>query len=306
MAVQFTLAECAWKTYLELGQLTVNVATAGSTTTIVDSKASNSGRTDQWKEGVAFIIEDSAGASAAPEGQYARISGYTDGSGTWALDAALTAVVAAGDTYGVAAGGRYPFRTMIEIINKAIRSLGDIVTFDTTTLDTANNKTEYTIDKDWKRKGPIRVDIQTRTGDSDDNRWYGVYNWEYIPAAPGSDGLMILSGDLPSDFDLRVAYLDQHPRLNSFADVIDEAIHPELAVAACVEKALSWQNRKLRGRNDHVKEEWNKARSDLDELIGDFHVDRPQRVSPRLNLPRNYSQQTYTGEVGKVNLGGRR
>ena len=107
---------------------------------------------------------------------------------------------------------------------------------------------------------------------------------------------------MPATYDLRIAFLDQHPRLNSYADVIDEAIHAELAVAACVEKALSWQNRKLRGRNDHVKEEWNKAKSVLEDLIGDFHVDRPQRVSPRVTLPRRYSQQKYTGEVGKVRL----
>ncbi len=56
------------------------------------------------------------------------------------------------------------------------------------------------------------------------------------------------------------------PRVNAYDDVIHETIHPALAAAALVEKALTWQVSRLDGQNDFMLQRLAETRSELARL----------------------------------------
>lgn len=287
----FTLSDLLQGAYKKLGQYQSYLATAGTTTTtIVGGLAA----IDSLKEGTLFVVRDSAGAGAAPEGQFQAISAYTKATGTFA-HAAVTVAVASGDTVAIV-NNLYPVRTMIELANDALRALGDIVLVDTTTLDSASDKTEYALDTEWKRN-IRRVDLQTITTDANDNQWQTIYEREEIPATAGSDGLLVLD-QLPADRDIRIWYDTPHPTLTTYSSVVHEKIHPELATWALVVEALSWQWH--RGRDEDVAQDLSRASVELNRVKSEFPIDRPKRVPRYLTLPRSGDDSEYTGEVNSV------
>ena len=275
----YTLSNLLQAVYAELGQLQVSTATAGGDDYVTDSKMVNTGgKDDVWKNGVVFIIEDSGGAGAAPEGEFKLVSAYDDSNGKFTVEANFSAQPANGDWYGVASE-YYPLYTMIELVNAGLRGLGDIALVDTATLDTATGQTEYTAAVAWKRKPPVRIDYQGHTGDGDDNQWIRLYDWEFVPSAAGQTGLIIFRQELPAGRDLRIWYQDAHPRLNTYDDKVAEVISPELAVAACVERALRWQNSRLGGGDPFLLQRWNDAKVELGRAILQFPIWRPKRVA---------------------------
>lgn len=274
----FTLSELLREVYTELGQMQASSATGGGDNYVTDSKMANTGgKDDVWKNGAVVIIEDAGGSGAAPEGEYKLITAYDDASGKFTVESNFSAQPATGDLYGVVSE-YYPLYTMIELVNAGLRGLGDISLVDTTTLDTVSGQTEYAASLTWKRRPPVRIDYQGETGDGDDNRWIRVFDWEFVPAAPGSTGLIIFQSELPAGRDLRIWYLDAHPRLKAFDDEVAEVISPELAVAACVERALRWQNSRLGGGDPFLLQRWNDAKVELGRTIVRFPVWRPGRV----------------------------
>jgi hypothetical protein len=237
------------------------------------------GGDDDWKNGAVFMVE---AGGAAPEGEFQRISGYDDSAGEFTVDAAFSAAPENGDSYGIVSA-YYPLRTMIELVNAGLRALGDIPLVDTTTIDTAVGKTEYAAALAWKRRPPVMVDYQGLTGQGDDNQWVRVYDWEYVPAAPGESGLIVFRRELPAVRDVRIWYVDSHPRVDGFDDVIAEALGPELAVSACVERALRWQNSRLGGGDRFLLERWNDAKLELERARIHNPVWKPGRRA-RLEL----------------------
>jgi hypothetical protein len=149
---------------------------------------------------------------------------------------------AAGDYYGVCTK-EWPLYKLITLVNNALTGIGDIELVDTTTLDTASNQTEYQCELVWKRSGPKRLDIQTKTTDANDNRWHEIPKglWEYIPATAGSTGLIVTSYQPTASRDVRVWYKDKHPAVRIFSSVIYEAIHPEWLVWETVYRAYRWR-----------------------------------------------------------------
>ena len=281
-ATEYNLSDLLQDSYRELGQLNISTATGGSATTVVDSKqADKAGGDDAWNDGAIFIIEDATTAGTSPEGKFALITGYADSTGTFTF-ATMTDAVASGDTYGYA-NNMWPLYMMIEFANDALRSLGDIPLIDTTSTDSAANQTEYTYAIAWTRRPPIKVEIQTRTGDSDDNQWLEIKNWEYRPATAGSTGLIVLD-QLPTSRDIAIWYMDRHPRVNTYDDPILKAIHPELAKKATVEQALQWQNRRMMGGDDFLMQTWNDAKAQLMLSKVDYPIWRPKTKSKLLIL----------------------
>ena len=286
-ATEYNLTDLIQDAYRELGQLNISTATGGTTVTLVDSKqADKAGGDDAWNDGAIFIIEDGTTAGTAPEGKYAIITAYADSTGTFTF-ADMGTAPASGDTYGYA-NNMWPLYMMIEFANDALRSLGDIPLIDTTSTDSAANQTEYTYAIAWTRTPPIKVEIQTRTSDSDDNQWVEIKNWQYRPATAGSTGLLVLD-QLPSSRDIAVWYMDRHPRVNSYDDVILKAIHPELAKKALVEKALQWQNRRMMGGDDFLLQTWNDAKAQLLMAKMEYTIWKPKSKS-RLLILGPYSE----------------
>ncbi len=276
----FTLSNLLQAIYAELGQFHASTATGGSTTTVVDGKQAGKHSIDAWKDGAVFIVQADG---AAPEWEFKRVSAYADSTGTFTLESALTAAAASGDTFGFVSE-YYPLQTMIELVNAALRSLGDIALVDTTTLDTAAGKTEYAASVAWKRRRPLAIDYQGRTGASGDNDWVRVYDWELVPAAPGSAGLIVFNEELPAGRDIRIWYVDSHPRVSSYSHIVSETLTPELAIAAGVERALRWQNSRLDGQDLLLLQRWNDAKIELARSRLLYPIWTPRRVSKFLSI----------------------
>ena len=250
---------------------------------------------DSVKEGTLFCVETTD--NEAPEGEYRRITAYAKSStaGTFTV-ADFSATLTAADTIAVV-NDLYPIYTMESLANRAMSKLGDIVIVDTTTLDSASNKTEYALEIAAKRK-LLRVDYQTNTADANDNRWYTLFDVETIPANPGVAGLLILE-QLDADRDIRYWYMDVHPRLNTYDDFIDEVINPQLASLALTVAALEWQKARLEDEEttqllNYYREEFRIAKQELP-------IQRPPRKSRFITMPRK-EKGTYTGVPGLVRL----
>ena len=281
--MSYTLSTLLIDVYAELGQLTVSTATsAGTTSTIVDSKQANQHGDEDSIMWSAFIIEDAGGESAAPEGEMALVTSYTDSTGTFTSPASSwTVAPATGDVFAWA-NDFYPYYDMIRAANRALKALGEIPLVDTTTLDTASSQTEYAVATTWKRNPPYRVDIETRE-DTNDNQWMQIYDWEYIPATAGSTGLLVLP-QLPASKDLRVWYDGVHPILNTYEDAVYEGFPDQLVLAACVEKALVWQNSRLQGGDEFLLQRLNDARQDLAIARASYQPWKPRRRPSMLIL----------------------
>jgi len=276
--MSYTLSTLLVDLYAELGQLTVSTATGGTTATVVDSKQSNKHGDEDSVSWAVFIIESTDGE--APEGEMALVTSYTDSSGTFTSAASsYTVAPAAGDVYGFT-NDFYPYYDMIRAVNRALKSLGEIPLTDTTTLDTVAAQTEYAYAVDWKRSPPIRVDLQGKTTDANDNQWREIVDWEYIPATAGSTGLLVLP-QYPAGRGLRIWYRGVHPILNTYDDEIYEGFPDQLVLAACVEKALVWQNSRMMGGDDFLLQRLNDARQDLAIARASYHAWQP-KASPRL------------------------
>src|SRR3990167_4855959 len=120
----FNLSELLQRMYRELGQLNLAKATGGSTTTVVDSTLSGKFSDGFMVDGALFIVRDAGGASAAPEGEFNRLSAYVDSTTTFTVDTAFTTAPASGDLYGYASQ-LFPLQQAIQAANDGLMLLGD-------------------------------------------------------------------------------------------------------------------------------------------------------------------------------------
>jgi len=271
------------RTLRALGQIQVSTATGGTTTTVVDTKQIDRQEEDDvWKEGTLFIVRDTAGT--APQGEFQRISAYDDTTGTFTVDTVFSASPAIGDRYGFI-DDIYPLHDMIEICNDALADLGDVPETDTTTIDTVANQTEYDYVVAWKRKPPLSIDFQGKTGDTNDNLWEGVPHYRLIPGTAGSASTLELVPQLTSGRDIRVVYMGTHTRLNDFDDVVSEFIFPGLAVAVCTLAAIDFQINTA-GAGEELEQRYNKAADKLDRFMRSHRIWRPTRNQRILSWPQ--------------------
>jgi hypothetical protein len=187
----------------------------------------------------------------------------------------MTDAVGAADVVGYTSPDVYPIQTLIRLANDALSSIHSLTMVDTTTLTGSVNKTEYPMAVAWKRNPPIRIDIQTND-DSDDNRWYRTYAWEYVPGATGSTSLIVFREDIDTDMKIRVWYQGNHPYVSLYDDEIDEHIHPELAKLLLVDKMLEWNISTSNGADDFLLQKWNDVKNQLAEAKLMYPIWRPK------------------------------
>ena len=274
-----TLFTILRKAYLALGQMEVTTATGGSTTTVVDTKLTESFGDDDLVNCSVFVIRDAGGASAAPEGEVGVVSDNVQSTGTLTLRAALTTAVAVGDTVGIVKNV-WPLYTMIEIVNDALASLGTIQLVDTS-LTTVSGQTEYALPVTLKHK-VTNVQIQTNT-ETSNNEYADMNNWYIVPAAAGATGLLIFQVEPESGLTLKVWYEAEHPRLSAMSDVLSETIHSELATRLVVDRALEYQTRRTSGTDQFLLQTANKAMQDVEMARRAFSV--PKRRHAKILTP---------------------
>lgn len=276
--------------YTNLGQLNASTATGGSTSTVVDSKQAGLHGDGTWKNGSAFIIRDAAGASAAPEGEFNLVTAYADSTGTFT--ATFTAAPAAGDTFAFV-NDFYPLYTVIELCNMALQELGDIALVDVS-LTTAANQTEYALPVACKGQRPLAVLIQGITTDANDNKYWNTVAFDYIPAAPGSTGLLVFETQPPASRTIKIVYMGRHPKLSVYSSIVSETIHPALASAAATEVCLRWQNSRLQGGDDFLLQRWNDAKTELMKAKADFPIWKPRKRTKLLILRSGFDPDQFS------------
>ncbi len=277
--MSYILSELIRDVYVALGQLEIAKATGGTTSLLVDTKLQNRGKDADWKGGSLIVIK--AGGNA-PEGEFERITASDNSAGELTLANDLTAAIENGDTYGLTSE-YYPLDAMIEMANAGLRALGDIPLVDTTTLDSVQSQTEYAAALAWKRRPPVMIDHQGVVGAGNEKHWLRIYDWEFVPALPGETGIIGFRREIPAVRDIRVWYVDSHPRVEAYDDVISESIVPDLAVSAVIERALRWQNSRLGGGDIFLMQQWQDAKLELERARIHHQIWKPKRGS-QLNL----------------------
>jgi hypothetical protein len=257
-----TLSKVMERAWRETGFSVDILATGGSTTTVVDTNSQYTSD-DSLIGGTALVVRDSGGASAAPEGEFQRISDYVASTTTFTVGTAFSSAVAAGDSI-LLATPRIRLPQMRQAVNDGLANLGTISQVDIS-LTSAVAQTEYALPVGLKIKRLLNIEYNTITDDANNNQWYPIIGQsKYVPAAPGSTGLLILP-QLPEDRTIKITYEGVHPTLFAFSDKVSETIQEELAVAAAIDKALTWYVSK---RGDSALgtftiQRWNDAKQTL-------------------------------------------
>jgi len=285
-----TLFDLTYRTAREIMVVREGVATNGSVTTIVDT-VNRKEAINFWEGGSAWILYDSAGLGALPQGQFSRVSGFTATTSTLTLNTTLTAV-AVGDRYAVAAK-RFTLQDMIQAVNRAVMDI-HVITEDITTVTTANNQSEYTL--------PIAADLdlrqvwlQSRKNDSDDNQWVELLNWRIQPNATGSADELVFPYALSSGYAVKLIYMAPHPQLVAYSDALNESIHPQLVVYRAALNLSNWYREKTRTSDQWLVDQIARLEKRTAEMEARHTKPRGPRKPGKLVLVGNVTND-YPGD----------
>jgi hypothetical protein len=293
-----TLSKIMQRVWRETGWSQDILATGGSTTTIIDTNTIYT-TTNALAGGTAIVVRDAAGAGAAPEGEVSRIASFDVATKTFTLTSTLTAAVAAGDSI-LLATPKVKLAQMIQAVNDGLTNLGTISLVDTS-LATVAAQREYALPVGLKIKRVLDVLMQTKLNDSDDNRYMSIFgNIRFFPAAPGSTGIIETMGDYPAGRTLKIVYEGTHPTLNAFRDKVSETIQEELAVAAAMDKVLTWlvSKRGDSALGTFVIQRWNDAKQTLQAQKADKPIHHAKPKAKWFVANPVYSQDDFDSDPG--------
>lgn len=227
-------------------------------------------------------------------GQYARITDYDASSGQWSWSTVAVSTVQLSTLLSVISFGyttpEFGSEVMVELANDALRSVGPILRRDRT-MKSSVSQLVYELPLAAKYGRPYRVQFAGRTGSTTVNpQWIDLYpgQWDVQPSSAGSANLLIFKEYLPSDRDIQIWFQDHHQRIDVSTALIDEAIHPELAVLLLVEKMYEYRNSRARGAEEFDIQRWNDAKQQVAEARVRWPIPQPKR-KPKLMIP-GYSQ----------------
>ncbi len=274
----YTLFDLLVDVYDELGKLNVGQATGGSVTTIVDTALSKDVENNAWQNGAYFIISTTDGLTPQALMGLITASGASAQSFTFAT---IATAPAAGDRYGYTSP-EYPLYQVIQACNRGLKSLGPTTDIDES-LTVVADQTEYALPVALKRNRLRQVWLATDT-DSDDQKWQEIRDWRVEPDGPNSTGLLILPNDDYPTYTLKIIYDVAHADLRDSTDVVSEYLDPELAKWACVHAALKWQNGRVGGNNDGVREDLLDAKDELAVAKRMFRIWKPKRRAKLMSV----------------------
>lgn len=202
----------------ELGVLRTSTATGGTATTLIDTKRTESD--DAYNGGTIWLITDAGGASAAPEGEWARVSDFVNSTGTFTM-AAMTAAPANEDEYGCATGD-FSLDMLISAINKELKKYTK-TRYDRTSLDIESDQSEYTLPSGIRGDNLINVYEETDT-DTDDSNPVPLNFWVQEADTGSQHTLVIDTTNVTAGNDITLEYEERLTSVYSASDVIDDVV----------------------------------------------------------------------------------
>jgi hypothetical protein len=271
-----TLFDISYQLARALGVVSEGIATGGSTGTIIDT-VERTEADDFWNGGSAWILYDSAGLGAAPQGEYGYISDFVSSTGTATIRTALTTAVASGDRYAIA-GLRYPLQLLTQKINEVVG--GVIEKVDTSTVVIVADQTEYSLPSDVLELKEVW--IQTNTDDTNDNRWERLYDWDTQKSATGTANKLILARQFTADDVIKIRYLTYHAKLQAATDKLDDSIHIDKVVYNAAVLCLEWRQMKV-GQSDDLSRELNFFQALAERANNEHPIDLPKRSAKTIH-----------------------
>lgn len=269
------LGELLEKVYRSIHSDVVDgVATSGSNaTTIEDTTLSTKYTQNRFKDWIAFISRTTDGAS--PQGKYAIATAYVASTRKVTIPT-LTQTVDTGDEYALCKPD-IPLYTLIKLCNDALKML-DLIWVHDTSITVAADDLTYTLPAATKGK-KLRSVYQLNS----DNVVCPAPNYSIDKAAGGTQNTLRFHWQPSTSYPtLVIEYLGIHPALTAYNSYIDESIHPELATAACVERAFWWKTMPKQRKAD--LQNWQLAKQQLTEMKAMHPIERPIVENQRLPI----------------------
>lgn len=287
------LTDVLQRLFERLGGVVIKL-TDGSNTVAVDTKMAEllgEGNVDNFLlGGTLIVVEDAAGAHAAPEGEVGYISAYDSGLTTITIETALSAPMGVGDKV-MYSGSDFPLYDMIEQVNHALHHLQEIPVPDES-ITIANGQTVYDLPVGLRGEQLIDVLIQTNLTVGDE-QYIPVEGWSYVPQTAPSQPTKLVLPYLPAGFKVRLIYSGIHPRVALWNDTISEYLHPDLVHAVVFAHAIQWkndQNAVQGGADDSMLRLEQKAWSQFDRA----RIMHPPQIPPRRIQGMPHWNPTYT------------
>ena len=279
----------------KVGVVTFGISSAGSSITLNDRTESTAHSDDQFNGGSLFFVESS---QAEIQGQARRILDYDASSGQFTFST-FTSAVAANTKYGIVTP-EFNLQLLERLANAALRAVGPLV-FSDRSLQTSGNQTVYTMSTVVGRGRPFQVDIMSRTGSSaDDPEWFELHGWHIEPSSEGVAQKIVFPRYLPQGRDIRILYERDHYQVTNSTHLIDARIHPELAVAAMVDKMYEYRNSRSRGALDFDVSRWNDAKSQLAEARVRWPIWKPRKRAKTIRISEMGYGDNYAPPFGPL------
>jgi hypothetical protein len=219
-----TLSDILQQASIDLGITEIFAATGGSVTTTVNSDFANwtdPPDEEYFKNQYIFVRHDAAGV--APQGEWAKITGYVPA--TWTLThGTVSAAVAVGDEILLAKQNNFPLLELIMAVNDGLSYLGTF-TFKDESLTTIASTTEYALPS-----GVVEV-LGVDIGNTTDG-FTPVASNVLAPTSSSLTGAKLVLPEWSAGETIRILYNGEHPHLTVFSSVLYPFISLKLAVSA--------------------------------------------------------------------------
>jgi hypothetical protein len=268
---------------LKVGTLTSSVA-SGTATEFLDSALIDDTSDDDFNEGAFFILNGQTASGAS--NQVRKITDYAASSGQFTVSPGVVFSSAASSVVYAYTTPEFGMDLMVQLLNDALKSAGDMVFADKNTVVSSAAQTEYQMELAWKRSEPFQVDLQTKVGSTaTDNAWNTIYGWHYEPAVGGStSGRIIFDKYLPVGRKVRVWYMGPHQDIANSTDAVDERLHFDLVVALLVERMYEYRNSLNRGSLPFDIQRWNDAKVVAQQMRVQYPIWKPKKKPKLLSL----------------------
>ena len=175
---------------------------------------------DTFNRGTLWVITDVGGLSAAPEGEWARVTDFANTNGIITISE-VTEEIEEEDTYGIATED-FPLDVLISAINDELIK-HKAVRYDRTSLDVIAGQSEYTLPAGIRQDNLVNVYEET-DADSDDSKPVPL-NFKVQTATAGSQQLLVLeSTNVTPGYDLMLEYTVPLSPLYLATDIIDDSL----------------------------------------------------------------------------------